>query len=58
MRNRPHTVFFLARSPDAPSTTMHVFSFSSIVLLCSGRCSQLDGHERKQLPGDGELGNT
>lgn len=37
------TVFFLARSPEAPSTTMVVFSLSSIELK-DGNCQHLRPH--------------
>lgn len=35
------TVFFFARSPDAPKTTMMVFSLSSIVLYMSRHVNDL-----------------
>jgi hypothetical protein len=42
-----HTVFFFARSPDAPNTTITVFSLSSIVLRAiwkvSGEASNTAG---------------
>lgn len=38
-----HTVFFLARSPDAPKTTMMVLSLSSMELQNRELVSRLDG---------------